>query len=299
MSRLDEVERLLQVVSVLQAAEGAPVPSALVKEAVTDYRTSVSAEALRRMMELDVKRLNEIGLRIDQVADPGADSVFVLRPGEWRLPVELDAFEQGLLVWLTAAADAAAAQSPAEGEPAAFDLSPLLGELPRHLDTAQTAIAQGRRLVLLKNGDEREFEPARLASRDGRWYLLGRYADWDKVIAPRLDRLEVLGLGGPVTERVEVPELDLILDSTAWDEEVKRDVELRCRTADLGPVLSWFPRAEVEDQPDGVSVLRFWTTHQEALISRVIGLAGAAWVVAPRSAADEVRRRCVSLLAGA
>lgn len=296
MSRVDDVERLLQVLQVLRNAEGLPVPRPSLAAKVTAYATSDADDrSLKKMMQRDVEALTGLGFRVEDVAAPGEDSRFVLHAGTWRVPVELDDAEQALLVWVTAAAGAAVA----EGSSDTADLSALLGQVPRELDLVQSAIARRLRVRVEREGDEVEFEPAQLASRLGRWFVLGRYAGSTKVLAPRLDGLVVLGLGGPVPETFDVGDVDERLDQTAWDEHPPVDVELCCRTADLASVRSWFQRATVEQREDGTSVLRFWTTNDAAVITRVVGLAGAVQVLEPESIAAEIRRRAESVLAGA
>lgn len=296
MSRVDDVERLLQVLQVLRNAEGLPVPRPVLISKVTAYASSTADErSLKKMIQRDQRDLVGLGFRVEEVAAPGEDSRLVLHAGTWRVPVELDEAEQALLVWVTAVAGAAVAEDSA----GPTDLSDLLGRVPRELDIVQSAIARRLRIVVEREGDEVEFEPAQLASNRGRWFVLGRYAGSTKVLAPRLDGMVVLGLGGPVPEPFDVGDVDERLDQTAWDEHPPVDVELCCRTADLASVRSWFERATVEPREDGTSVLRFSTTNETAVVTRVIGLAGAVHVLAPESVASEIRRRAEAVLVGA
>lgn len=296
MSRVDDVERLLQVLQVLRNAEGWPVPRPVLIAKVSAYAASTAKErSLDTMIQRDRRDLVRLGFRVEEVAAPGEDSRFVLHAGTWRVPVELDDAEQALLVWVTAVAGAAVAEDSA----GSADLSDLLGRVPRELDTVQSAIARRLRIRVERDGDEVEFEPTELASRLGRWFVLGRYAGSTKVLAPRLDGLVVLGLGGPVPEPFDVGDVDERLDQTAWDEHPRVEVELCCRTADLASVRSWFQRATVEQREDGTSVLRFWTTNEAAVVTRVIGLAGAVHVLAPESVVAEIRQRAEAVLVGA
>ncbi|MDP3714572.1 MAG: WYL domain-containing protein [Mycobacteriales bacterium] len=296
MSRVDDVERLLQVLQVLRNAEGWPVPRPALISKVSAYASSTADNrSLKKMIQRDVKDLVGLGFRVEEVADPGEDSRLVLHAGTWRVPVELDDAEQALLVWVTAVAGAAVAEDSA----GSADLSDLLGRVPRELDLVQSAIARRLRIRVERDGDEVEFEPAELASRLGRWFVLGRYAGSTKVLAPRLDGLVVLGLGGPVPGPFEVGDVDERLDPTAWDEHPPVDVVLSCRTSDLSSVRSWFERASLEHREDGTSVLRFWATNEAAVVTRVIGLAGAVQVLAPDSVAAEIRQRAEAVLVGA
>lgn len=289
---VDVVERLLQVLSVLRAAEGGQVPRAVLVEKVVAYAALVcEPENLRRLMQRDHEALIDLGFALEDVAPLGESSVFVLRPAPWRLPVDLLPSEQGLLVWVLAAAGATAAEA-SSGE---ADLSGLLGRVPRALDLVQSALASGRSVRVLHQGDERAFEPGLLASRGGRWFVLGRWAGSAEVKGPRLDRLEVLGVGDLLPEPVDVGDPDVVLDPTAWTYHDPRDAELRCRTADLGAVLSWFPRAQVA-QDGEESVLRFWYRNEQALVSRVLGLAGVVRIEQPGGARELLRAQVAAVL---
>ena len=288
---VDVVERLLQVVSVLRAAEGAPVPRARLVDRVTAYALlSDQTVALKKLMQNDHRALVALGFRVEDVAPLGEESSFVLSPGPWQLPVALTPYEQGLTAWVMAAAGATAAEGETTG-----DLSGLLGEVPRSLDVVQSAIASRRALRIVHRGEEVEFAPGLLASRHGRWFVLGRYAGSTTVKGPRLDRLEIIGLGAELAEPVEVGDPDEVLDPTAWSYHEPREAQLRCLTGDLGSVLSWFPRAQVE--VDGHhSVLRFGYRNERDLVSRVVGLASAVRVVAPASVRQALRERVQSVL---
>jgi predicted DNA-binding transcriptional regulator YafY len=293
--RVGEVERLLQVVTVLRTEDGLPVSRDRLVASVDDYRTSsADPESLKKMIERDLDKLREIGIEVENVAGAGDKSTFRLVDGAWRLPIDLSPLEESLLAWVMAAAGAASAEAnPLSTSPE--DLSSLLGTVPRHLDIAQAAIAGRRRLLVDRDGEETEFEPSMLASRVGRWFVLGKYVGDTHVKGPRLDRLAVLGLGGPA-DPPYVEDPDVILDPTAWEQHEQRDAELRCRTEDLGAVRSWFPRAEVVELDGGESALRFWVRNETNLIDRVLGLGGATWIVAPESASTALRERVQSLL---
>lgn len=298
MSRVEAVERLMQVLSILRASEGYPVPRSRLLANVTAYATSKTDEAsVIRKMDHDLNAMRDLGFRIENVAPDGSESAYVLHEGTW-LSIALEPAERSLLVWAMAAAGAAG-EEEASMTSVPSDLSSLLGVVPRALDLAQAALAGGRSLRLVKDGEEVRFEPGLLAARHGRWFLIGRYDGDPTVKAPRLDRLEVLGLGGPLSAPVEVGDPDEVLDSTAWPSHERREAELHCRPEDLGVVASWFPRANEELLNEETAVLRFWYRNEEALISRVLGLAGVAWVVRPPSAVEAVREQVEAVLGAA
>jgi predicted DNA-binding transcriptional regulator YafY len=292
--RVEDVERLLQVLSVLRAAEKAPVARAVLARKVTAYATSnATTEGVKKMIDRDLDALAGQGFQIDNVGNAGEEAAYVLREGEWRLPVALEPAERSLLVWAMAAAGASAAEElPSSLTP---DLSSLLGNSPDGLDLVQAALAGGRALIVDKDGEEVEFAPGLLASRRGTWFVLGRFAGESLVKGPRLDRLAVQRLGPSLREPVDVGDPEQVLDPTAWPYHEDRQATLCCAAADLGLVASWFPRASVTEE-DGEMVLRFSYRNEESLVDRVIGLAGAARVVAPASAVGSLRSHVEGVL---
>ncbi len=251
-------------------------------------------EALDKKVRLDLEALEELGFGIDDLAPAGAESRLVLRPTPWRLPLDLDDPEQAMLTWIMSAPGAAAGL--ASGEPdQAPSYDALLGSLPGGLGLVHAALA-GRRSLLVDVGEaEKVVEPARLASYQGRWFLLVRFPGSEQVYGYRLDRLEVLALGDPLPAApVRVDPLE-VLDPTAWRRHPPEDVELRCQLADVDAVASWFPRATHAVQGDEVA-LRFECSHREALLDRVVGLAGAGRLVAPDDAVLQLRERLLAVV---
>lgn len=302
MGRADDVERYVQVLSLLRAAD-LPVPRSTLVERVTGYAASLAAgahkDSLTRAIHRDVGDLNGLGFRIDNVAAVGEEARFVLGTGTLRVPVDLDAEQRRLLAWVMAAAGATTAEESGSAE--AHDVAALLGDVPVELGTVQAALSGRRSLRIDRYGNEMSFAPGALVSRQGRWYVLGLYEGQSRVKGPLLDNLGVLGLGAPLAEPVVVGDVDLVLDATAWgaDDDPWHPVEVCCETASAALVATWFPRAAREDCPDGTSCLRFDYRDETELLSRVLGLAGSAWIASPPTLVEVVRRRAESLLAGA
>lgn len=291
MGHVQDVERYLQALNVLRAAE-LPVPKDTLVARVTAYRSIENKESQLHKINFDLRKLAALGFVVDNLAPVGADARYVLRSGTWRVPVDLDDRERALLVWVMAAGGATAAEQQ-DGT----DVSGLLGEMPRSIDVVQSALAGGRLLRIERFGDETTFAPGALACRRGTWFVLGTFAGESEVKGPRLDRLGVLGLGGPLPAPVDVPDPELVLDSTAWGSGPWREAEVCCLTADLHLVDSWFTRAEREDRSDGTSCLSFPFRNEAALLDRVLGLAGAAWFTAPAELVTAARERALQALA--
>lgn len=307
--RVAKVERLLQVLAMLRTSEVGVLRSTI-KSTVPEYaaeRAAIPAaegtardravEALDRKVLRDLAALEELGFGIDDLAPPGGESRFVLRPTPWRLPLELDDPDQAMLAWIMRAPGDVQALESGEQE-AAPSYDALLGALPRGLGLVHAALAGRRSLVIDVEGDEKVVEPTQLASYQGRWFLLVRFPGSEQAYGYRLDRLEVVALGDPLPEApVRIDPLT-VLDPTAWRKNDPEVVELRCDAADADFVGSWFPRARREVEGDEV-VLTFSCSHCEALLDRVIGLAGAARLVGPAAAVAQLRHRLLPFIGGA
>ena len=309
VGRVANVERLLQVLAMLRTSEAGVLRGAI-KATVPEYAADLAAipttegklrdkaiEALDKKLRLDLEALEELGFGLDDLAAPGAESRFVLRPTPWRLPLELDDPEQAMLAWIMRApADVEALESGEQEAAPSYDS--LLGALPGGLGLVHAALAGRRALVVELGGEEKVVEPAQMASYQGRWFLLVRFPGSEQVYGYRLDRLEVVALGDPLPAApVRVDPLD-VLDPTAWAKNEAEDVELRCDLADADSVASWFPRARRETRGDEV-VLAFSCSHREALLDRVIGLAGAVRLVGPEAAVELLRDRLAPFVGGA
>lgn len=295
--RVADVERLLQVLALLRAADTGVLRSTLVAN-VAEYAAAAAIptdgrahdqglEALNRKIWMDTGRLRDLGFAIENAAPEGLEARFVLRPTPWRVPVELDDREQALLSWVMRS-------TPEQDDdgfgPLTSSYDALLGALPHGLGLVHAALAGQRSLVIDRDGEEKVVEPVQLASYQGRWSLLVRFPNSAQVYGYRLDRLEVLRLGDVLPAAPERIDPLTVLDPTAWKKHEPRSVEIRCDTRDLPLVASWFPRAEC-DEAGYEAVLRFASTNCEAVVDRVLGLAGAARLVAPESAVDGLRGR--------
>lgn len=298
LGRVADVERLLQVLALLRVAD-AGVPRGTLVAHVAEYAAAAAAmptdgpardqalEALNRKIWMDTGRLRDLGFSIANEAPEGSEARFVLRPTPWRVPVELNDREQALLSWVMRS-------TPEEDEagfgPLTSSYDALLGTLPHGLGLVHAALAGQRSLVIESDGKEKVVEPVQLASYQGRWSLLVRFPGNEQVYGYRLDRLDVLRLGDVLAAAPERVDPLGVLDPTAWRKHDPRPVELRCDARDLALVASWFPRAECEEA-DYEAVLRFSSTNCEAVVDRVLGLAGAARLAAPDTAVTELRER--------
>src|SRR4051812_14819906 len=170
------------------------------------------------------------------------------------------------------------------------------------LATARSALDQRRRLhlrYLVEARDEvtdRDVDPMRLLSRDGRWYLEAWCHRVEAVRLFRLDRIVDLALSdvpaAPPPEAVPRDLADGLFSPAPEDASV---------TLDLRPAARWvadYYRVESADElADGGLRIVLRTAELEWVVRLVLRLGGQGRVVAPRELADAVRHRAEEALA--
>src|SRR4051794_182281 len=165
--------------------------------------------------------------------------------------------------------------------------------MPASLDLVHRALAERRRLRIFHDGKEKEIEPGRLTVANGRWFVLARFVGSDQFYGWRLDRLEVEGLGVPITTPLDPPDPIEVVDNTAWRRHEPVDVELRCSADDAEWVVSWFARATASYDEDEL-VMHLQVRNMEALVDRVLRFAGAVWATAPPDIVARVREHAAA-----
>lgn len=203
---------------------------------------------------------------------------------------------EGALAKLSAAAgDAAAAVAAVQ-----VDLD--AGQAEASLTAAREALSGRRRLrlrYLVPSRDEeteRDVDPMRVVSLDGRWYLEGWCHRVDDVRLFRLDRVvaaEVLDVDGTPPAQAVGRDLDDALFRPSADDLVVT-VEL-----DAGArwVVDYYPVETVTDAGQGRLRVRLRTADPGWLRRLMLQLGGTARVVDPPALADEVRDAATAALA--
>jgi proteasome accessory factor C len=170
------------------------------------------------------------------------------------------------------------------------------------LATARTALDQHRRLhlrYLVEARDEvtdRDVDPMRLLSRDGRWYLEAWCHRVEAVRLFRLDRVVDLTLldvpAAPPPEAVPRDLADGLFSPAPEDVSV---------TLDLRPAARWvadyYPVESAEELADGGLRIVLRAAELEWVVRLVLRLGGQGRVVAPGELVDAVRRRAEEALA--
>ncbi len=215
------MERLVRIIGALnQRSNG--VPLRLLLQATAPE--SAGDEARRRMLNRDIEQLNNLGYDIRNVADAGAEGVYVMRARDNRLQVFLDAPQRGELLRAALAAgltDVSAHLADGEAVPAGAE------DATGPLDLAQRAVSRRCRVRFLYKGQQRDVHPAGMHSGPSGWYLAGREERADdagnvkQFVVSRMSEVS-LDAPGTATAVVEVPRASL--DPLRWHEDPPTDV---------------------------------------------------------------------------
>ncbi|MBA2768758.1 MAG: WYL domain-containing protein [Sporichthyaceae bacterium] len=162
------MERLVRLIGALnQHPKGAPVHLLLRLVGEPD----ANDEARRRMLTRDLEQLNNLGYDIRNVADPGADGLYVMRARDNRLQIHLTPEQRGALL-------RAAIAAGLEGMSAHLGTGPATGSLPppstERLDLVQRATTRHCLVHFDYKGEPRAVHPVRVHSGPSGWYLSGR-----------------------------------------------------------------------------------------------------------------------------
>lgn len=170
------------------------------------------------------------------------------------------------------------------------------------LATARAGLDQHRRLhlrYLVEARDEvtdRDVDPMRLLSRDGRWYLEAWCHRVEAVRLFRLDRVVALSIldvaAAPPPEAVPRDLADGLFSPSPEDASVMLD---------LGPAARWvadyYPVESAEELADGGLRIVLRTPDLEWVVRLVLRLGGHGRAVEPVELADAVRSRAAEALA--
>lgn len=170
------------------------------------------------------------------------------------------------------------------------------------LTRTREALAAGRRLRMRywvpwrDEATERDVDPMRLAHVEGHSYLEGWCHRAEDIRLFRLDRvlaLEVLDVPADPPEVAVARDLDSGLFQPSADDTVA--------VLHLQPAARWvseyYPCDEIEERPDGSTVVRLRTVGPEWVVRLALALGPAASVLEPAELADTVRARALETLA--
>jgi len=313
VSQTDRTERLLNLLFALMASSR-PVPKHVLREAIDAYRESPSEEAFERMFERDKDELRGMGVPVETVE--GSDGVggiegyrvaadaYALPEMEFT-PDELAVLGVAARVWEQASLGDAAQRAlrkletlvPGVVVDGSVGVETRVATAEPSFPVLLDAVRQRRavRFDYRKPGEAapetREVQPWGVASRRGRWYLVGHDVVRGEARVFRLSRvLGAVTTYGPaaaydVPEGIEVTRL---IASSASGRQGSTVARVRV-AADRGHGLR--RRGHVVEQGDGVEVVEVEYADDEAFASELVGYGSAVVVLGPESLRAAVLRR--------
>jgi predicted DNA-binding transcriptional regulator YafY len=254
-----------------------------------------SDEARRRMLSRDIEHLNNLGYDIRNVAEPGADGIYVMRARDNRLQVHLTPEQRGELL-------RAAIAAGLEGMTAHLGPSGDAGQAPPptagHLDLVQRGTTRHCRVRFTYKGEPRVVHPARVHSGPSGWYLSGREDGQAVVKEFVVSRMSDVSLDGPGTAEVVDEPARPSLDPLSWRQDPPTEVvvEIPVEHQVLAENLLGAP-ADVSTQA-GTLRMTYVVTNRAVFRWRIYELGTRARVLSPDDVRRELLAELESFLAG-
>jgi len=290
------MERLVRLIGALnQHRTGAPVDlllKAVAPEAAGD-------DARRRMLSRDIEHLNNLGYDIRNVAEQGADGVYVMRARDNRLQVHLTPEQRGELL-------RAAIAGGLEGMSAHLGSDEPSGGVPPpstgHLDLVQRGTTRHCLVRFEYKGESRVVHPARVHSGPSGWYLSGREdgAGRGGVVKEFVvSRMSEVSLDAPGTAEVVEEPPRPSLDPLTWLLDTPTDVVIEVPPEHRLLVANLLGEPLRSDAARGGLRLTYVVTNRAVFRLRVYELGTRVRVVAPDDVRREMRSELEAFLAGA
>ena len=279
------MERLVRLIGALnQHRKGAPVD--LLLKVVAAEGTD---DARRRMLSRDIEHLNNLGYDIRNVAEPGADGVYVMRARDNRLQVHLTPEQRGELLRAAIAAglEGIGAHLAGDGQPEAPTIAS-----SGHLDLVQRGTTRHCRVRFEYKGEPRLVHPVRVHSGPSGWYLAGREDGQEVVKEFVVSRMSDVSLDAPGTADVVEEAPRPSLDPLRWELDPPTDVVLEVPPEHRLLVENLLGGAQGVDEDGGTLRLTYVVTNRAVFRWRVYELGTRVRLLAP----DDVRRELVDEL---
>lgn len=278
------MERLVRLIGVLTAHPGGvPVDVLLTALAIGPGAGDGGDEARRRMLSRDLEHLNALGYDVRNVADRGAEAVYLMRARDNRLQVHLTAQQRGELLRAALAAGLQGMEAHLGTDPAAGGAATAGSGA---LDLVQRAVTRRCRVHLTYKGSRRVVEPDAVHSGPSGWYLRGHEVGSDigkEFVVSRMSdvELEAPGTAPPAGAQPVRRSLDPLTWQVDRPTEVVLEVPSEHRV--LAENLLGVPRST--ERVDGTVTLRYVVTNRRVFRYRVYELGTRVRVVGP----DDVR----------
>lgn len=258
-----------------------------------------SDEARHKMLDRDIRHLNELGYDIRNTAPTGAEGVYRMFAHDNRLRVLLTPAQRGELLRAALATgrdDLAAHLEPA-GQPsraAARDSAPAT-----QLDRVLRAASRRCLLGFDYKGRARTVHPHGVHSGPSGWYLTGREEGQQVVKEFVVSRMDDVVLAEPgsseLVERATRPSLDPL----SWTQDPATDVVLELDREHLPLMTTVLGEPARVVEHGGRLAATYPVTNRAFFRWRVYELGTRVRVVAPADVVAEIRRELASIVAGA
>lgn len=281
--------RLIGVLN--QHRSGAPVD--LLLKAVAPE--TAGEEARRRMLSRDLEHLNSLGYDIRNVADPGADGVYVMRARDNRLQVHLSPQQRGELLRAALAAGLEEMSAhldtdrPRAGTPAPSN---------RHLDLVQRGTTRHCLVRFDYKGEPRVVHPARVHSGPSGWYLSGREEAQTVVKEFVVSRMSNVSLDAPGTADVVGEAPRPTLDPLSWLQDPATEVVIEVPAEHRLLVENLLGPARDVTSKAGAVRMPYVVTNRAVFRWRVYELGTRVHVLSPEDVRREMLDELGSLAAG-
>ena len=279
------MERLVRLIGALtKHRAGAPLGVLLSVVAPAD----ATDDARRKMLQRDLEHLNALGYDIRNIAEPGADGVYLMRARDNRLQVHLTPEQRGELLRAAIAAGLEGMSAhlgtgdgtdrgTAAPAPASADL-----------DLVQRGTTRHCLVRFTYKGEPRVVHPARVHSGPSGWYLSGREDGSDVVKEFVVSRMSDIALDQPGSAQVVGEPVRPSLDPLSWEVDPPVDVvlEVPAEHRVLAENLLGTPAKTVES--DGLLRLTYVVTHRRVFRYRLYELGTRVRVVGPADVRAEI-----------
>jgi predicted DNA-binding transcriptional regulator YafY len=289
------MERLVRLIGVLTGhRDGAPV-DVLLRAVAPDE--SAGDDARRKMLSRDLEHLNALGYDVRNVAEPGADGVYLMRARDNRLAVHLTPEQRGELLRAALAAGLEGMEAHlgdgGAGGPATVAASP-------DLDLVQRAVARRCRLRFTYKGGARSVDPVRVHSGPSGWYLTGREQGSDITKEFVVSRMSEVELDSPGSAPASPGEpVRRSLDPLSWEVDPATEVLLEV-PAEHRVLAENLLGAAVTAAVNGNTVrLTYVVTHRRVFRYRLYELGTRVRLLGPDDVRDEMLAELRTFVAAA
>ena len=281
--QLAPMERLVRLIGALtQHPQGAPLSVMLTALGSPD----AAPEARRRMLSRDIDQLNLLGYDVRNVAEAGADGVYVMRARDNRLQVLLSPEQRGELLRaaLAAGLDDLRGHLGADAPTAPSTATPP----PPTLDLVQRGTTRHCLVRFVYKGEPRVVHPGRVHSGPSGWYLRGREEGSGIVKEYVVSRMSEVSLGDPGSAEVLDEVSRPTLDPLSWGEDPPTEVVLAVEPGQLVLVENLLgPPASTEESAGGL-LTTYVVTNRAVFRWRLYELGTRVRVVSPDDVRDEM-----------